>query len=317
MSCDVSTDGPALHSDYLRRGVCWHLVASTKYFLLSVVVLTISALHVPVRATEATAKSDQSEAISPKDGVIKLFDGKTLGDSYTWLKDTKREDPRKVFTVSDGMIHISGDGYGSITTNKRYRDYHMVVEYKFGERTWHGREKNARDSGVLVHSNGIDGGYEGCWMPSVEVQIIEGGVGDFIAVGGPDESGNRVPVSLTCNVGPELDRTKQAIWKADGKRQTFKRGRIDWYGRDLDWKDEKGFRGKDDKESPHGQWTRIDVFSDGGHIETFVNGTKVNEAFEVTPRSGRIQLQSELAEVFYRRWELWPLEIGPKPERAK
>ena len=46
--------------------------------------------------------------------MIKLFDGKTLGDCYTWLKDTKREDPRKVFTVSDGMIHISGDGYGGI-----------------------------------------------------------------------------------------------------------------------------------------------------------------------------------------------------------
>ena len=43
-------------------------------------------------------------------------------------------------------------------------------------------------------------------MPSIEVQIIEGGVGDFIAVGGPDETGKRVPISLTCTVGPDRDR---------------------------------------------------------------------------------------------------------------
>jgi hypothetical protein len=56
---------------------------------------------------------------------------------------------------------------------------------------------------------------------------------------------------------------------------------------------------------------------DGGHIEVFVNGTKVNEAFDASPTEGRLQLQTELAEIFYRRWELWPLGKGPKPERAK
>jgi hypothetical protein len=291
------------------------------FCVLQLVMVTLGfvpiTLTVPVWAADASTKTEKNEVVAPQESVIKLFDGKTLGDCYTWLKDTKREDPRKVFTVSDGMIHISGDGFGGLVTNKRYRDYHLVLEFKFGEHTWHAREKSARDSGCLIHSNGQDGGYEGCWMPSIEVQIIEGGVGDFIAVGGPDESGKRVPISLTCTVGPEKDRAKQAIWKPDGKRETFKRGRIDWYGRDPDWKDEKGFRGKDDKESPHGQWTRLDVFCDGGHVETFVNGTKVNEAFDVTPHEGRIQLQSELAEIFYRRWELWPLDKGPKPAPAK
>jgi hypothetical protein len=292
------------------------LMLSTWYAALLSFAFLMTNLQGSVWAADA-ARSEQSAAVAPKGDVIRLFDGRTLGDCYTWLKDTKREDPRKVFTVSDGMIHISGDGFGGLVTNQRYRDYHLVLEFKFGDRTWHERENRARDSGCLVHSNGKDGGYEGCWMPSIEVQIIEGGVGDFIAVGGPDESGNRVPISLTCTVGPDLDQAKQAIWKPDGKRQTFNRGRIDWYGRDPDWKDEKGFRGKDDKESRHGQWTRLDVFCDGGHVETFVNGTKVNEAFQVTPREGRIQLQSELAEIFYRRWELWPLDKGPKPAAAE
>jgi hypothetical protein len=289
----------------------------SKRLMVLVLSFVVACTRLSGWAKDASIKREGSDAVAPKDHVIHLFDGKTLGDCYTWLKDTKREDPRKVFTIVDGMIHISGDGYGGLITNKRYRDYHLVLEFKFGERTWHERENKARDSGCLIHSNGVDGGYEGCWMPSIEVQIIEGGVGDFIAVGGPDESGKRVPISLTCTLGPEKDRAKQAVWKPGGKRETFKSGRIDWYGRDPDWKDEKGFRGKDDKESPHGQWTRLDVFCDGGHVETFVNGTKVNEAFDVTPSKGRIQLQAELAEIFYRRWELWPLEKGPKPAPAK
>jgi hypothetical protein len=44
---------------------------------------------------------------------------------------------------------------------------------------------------------------------------------------------------------------------------------------------------------------------------------KVNEAFDASPREGRIQLQSELAEIFFRRWELWPLGKGPEIEAAK
>ena len=71
-----------------------------------------------------------------------------------------------------------------------------MLEFKWGERTWHDRENAARDSGLLVHSNGSDGGYNGIWMPSIEVQIIEGGVGDFVPVPGPDEDGKPCP-SLT------------------------------------------------------------------------------------------------------------------------
>ena len=51
----------------------------------------------------------------------------------TWLKDTKAADPRKVFRVADGVLHISGDGNGYVATEKEYRDYHLVVEYKWGQ----------------------------------------------------------------------------------------------------------------------------------------------------------------------------------------
>jgi len=63
------------------------------------------------------------------------------------------------------------------------------------------REDKARDSGCLIHSNGKDGGYEGCWMPSIEVQIIEGGVG-----------GNAIAFARTCQHGTSpLFRTTFSI----------------------------------------------------------------------------------------------------------
>jgi hypothetical protein len=251
-------------------------------------------------------------AISPTDGVIRLFDGASLGDCYTWLQDAKRDDPRNVFRVTDGMLHISGDGLGALITNKEYRDYHLVLEYRWGERTWPDRENKAKDSGLLIHSTGIDGGYQGIWMPAIEVQIIEGGVGDFVPVPGNDHDGQPVSLLLTAEVG--RDRDGEVVWTPGGKRETFSRKnlrRINWYGRDANWQDLKAFRGKEDRDSPGAEWTRLDVVVDGGHIQVFVNGGKVNEAFDSHPVAGRLQLQSELAEIFFRRWELWPLETGP------
>jgi hypothetical protein len=249
--------------------------------------------------------------------VIKLFDGKTLGDCYTYLQDTKYEDPRKVFRVTDGMLHITGDGLGSLITNKEYADYHLVLEFKWAEKVWKSRVDKTKDSGLLIHSVGADGGYNGTWMPSIEVQIIEGGMGDYIMVAGNDKEGKPVPMSLTCETA--RDRDGEVIWQKGGKRETFdmkNRKRINWFGRDPDWADKLGFRGKNDLDNSQTEWTRFDVICKGGHIQNYVNGTLVNEAFDATPSAGRIQLQTELAEIFFRRWELHPVGKGPKPGNA-
>jgi hypothetical protein len=149
------------------------------------------------------------------------------------------------------------------------------------------------------------------------VQIIEGGMGDYILVTGAGMDGQPVPISLTCESA--RDRDNEVIWKAGGQRETFNnknRRRINWFGRDPDWADQLGFRGKDDLDRAQEEWTRFDVICEGGHIQSFVNGTLVNEAFDAKPDHGRIQLQAELAEIFIRRWELYPLGKGPKPGRA-
>ena len=96
--------------------------------LCTAIVLASASARLAVKA------ADSAEPITPRK-VMRLWNGKDLTGLTTWLKDTKREDPRGVFKITDGMIHLSGDGLGELCTEAKYRDYHLVVEYKWGRRT--------------------------------------------------------------------------------------------------------------------------------------------------------------------------------------
>jgi hypothetical protein len=111
---------------------------------------------------------------------------------------------------------------------------------------------------------------------------------------------------ITCQV--RSDGQGNHFFDPDSKTaHTINQGRINWYGRDPEWKDVLGFRGKQDVEKPVGEWNTLECICKGDRISIFLNGTLVNEAKAVTPSKGRIQIQSEAAEVFIRRVELIPL----------
>jgi len=252
-----------------------------------------------------------SPPVTPKDKPIRLFSGENLDGFYTWISDVGYTDPRNVFSVRDGLIHVTGDAYGGLITNQAYRDYHLVIEFKWGNRTWGARKDRARDTGLLIHCRGPEGSFGGThWIASIEAQIIEGGCGDILVLSGKHPTtGVALPMALTAEV--TTDRDGEWVWQKGGKRTNFRGGRINWWGRDVDWEDTAGFRGRDDVESPQGEWTRMDVISDGGHLIYKVNGAVVNEAFQVKPDFGRILLQTEGAAFFVRRYELWPLGQAP------
>ena len=279
----------------------------------------LAACPLGMRAFEHSPAS-ADDAIEPKDQVITLFNGRDLTGLYTWIVDTKYEDPRKVFTVHDGLLHVSGDGYGYVTTRDTYKNYRLIADFKWGPRTWGGRKDRTKDSGILVHCTGPDGS-SGNWMASIESQIIQGGCGDLLVVGGKFADGSSIPMSLTCDLktdakGQVYKDRNGVYWKRGGKRQTFHAGRINWYGRDSQWKDVLGFRGKNDVESPDGQWTRMEVICDGGHIVIYLNGVQVNEGFDAQPAFGKILFQTEMAEIFFRKMELWPLP-SKRPSTVK
>ena len=235
--------------------------------------------------------------------AIRLFNGKDLDGWYTFLKGRGRDaDPLGVFTIENGVLRISGEEWGCITTTEEYADYHLIVEFKWGDVTHAPRVDKARDSGILLHSVGEDGAYGGMWMNSIECQMIEGGTGDLLVVGDGTEQ-----FSLTCPVAPEMQGSSH-VFDPEGEPATIHGGRINWFGRDPDWADVKDFRGRQDVEKPVGEWNRLECIADGQNITILLNGTVMNHAIDVQPRKGRIQVQSEGAEVFVRRVDLVPLE---------
>lgn len=246
-----------------------------------------------------------AQAVTKKVDVLGLFrQGKA--EIHINPKADIVDDPRNVFKFEpDGLFHVSGNAYGGITTLDSFKDYHLVIEFKWGEKTWGKRAKATRDNGILVHCYGPQGAVGGSWMASIEAQIIEGGVGDILVLAPKLADGTVLEASLSAEVG--LDRDKEKFWSPGAPRQTLKGGRLNWQKRDVDWKDTLDFRGKDDVESPFGQWTRMEVIAQGDRLQYFVNGVKVNEAFECKPSQGRILLQVEAAEMFVRRYELHPL----------
>lgn len=214
--------------------------------------------------------------------------------------------PKDIWTFAkDGTFNISGRGYGYVATKEDYRDYHLVIEFKWGTKTWGKREKAAKDNGILLHAYGPHGAYSDTWMASIEAQIIEGGVGDILVLSPKLADGTELTTSLSAEIA--LDRDKEKIWRKGEPRQTVTKGRINWKGRDEDWADKIGFRGKDDVESPSGEWNRLEVIAKGDTLQYFVNGAMVNEAFDCKPSVGRILLQTEGAEMIVRRYELYPL----------
>lgn len=251
-----------------------------------------------------------AEPVAPGQ-TVRLFNGRDLAGWTSWLVDARGDDPRRVFSVQDGLLRISGDGFGYLSTAHAYRDYRLVVEFRWGQRNWRGRQGKARDSGIFLHSagpngNSFDGG--GAFKAAIECQVMEGAVGDLMLIAGKDDRGRSVPVRLAAPMAAGPDAEGWRWWDPAGQlRQLDGRGRLNWRRKDPAWVDRLGFRGAADVESPAGQWTRVECRCEGSRVAVRVNDTLVNEAQDVYPSAGPILLQCEGSEIFFRRVELHPL----------
>ncbi len=258
------------------------------------------------------AQAGSPVPIVPKEKIV-LFNGADLEGFETWIPETGREDPDRVFTVVDNIdgapaIRASGQHFGGLLTRDSFADYKLIVEFRWGLATWNPRAFKSRDNGILLHCQGQPGNASAAmnspWMHSVEYQIIEGGTGDIILVSGYDPETkrfNRTP--LTVKVKPGMKD-----WDPNGVPTEFERGRINWQYRDPAWKDVLGVRGPRDVEKPVGEWNRIEILCRGGDVDYYLNGVKVNEGRNGGLKEGRILLQSEGAEIYFRKMELHPLD---------
>ncbi len=257
-------------------------------FLLGLAGSSFARAAEPVRPTKETS----------------LFNGRDLTGWYTYQKATGRKDPHGVYSVKDGAIRVSGDGAGYLATTKAYRDYHLSLEFKWGEKT--DGSGVVRNSGLLLHGVGPDGAASGVWMTSLEVQLAQGCEGDFILIRGRHPDGKPVAES-TFTSRVRIAEDKRTRWDPDGKPTRYN-------GRQFWWKDHQPFfketldnRGENDVASPLGEWTKVEAVCDGNRVTVKVNGTTVNAVEDLTPAAGRILLQNEGNEVWFRNVTLRPI----------
>jgi len=267
---------------------------------------------------------DGAEAIRPVAGGIRLFDGTSLNGFSTWLVDTQREDPRGVFSVTNGLLRISGEGLGYLATRSSHRDYHLIAEYRWGQRNWAWGDRvgKARDSGIFLHSFGPDGNShdgKGAFKAAIECNVFQGATGDFLLIRGHDEKGGLLAPSLTVETAPDADAEGWSTWQPGGASRAMRAwGRVNWRDKSSQWQDQTDFRGARDVESPGQEWTRLECICRGDTISILVNGTLVNRATRVFPDEGPILLQCEGSEIHFRRLELlpltedWPAWRGPR-----
>ena len=235
----------------------------------------------------------------------KLFNGKDFTGWETYLAKPQggsepigvNKDPNRVFTVVDGAIRASGETFGVISTTGEYENYRLRLEVKWGEKRWPPRADKKRDAGILYHAFGDYGGHGSAWTPSHECQIQEGDFGDYWSL----------QAMGTFTLTPDFTTfdPKGTLGEPGGARVIRSA----------------------DHEKPHGEWNTVEVICAGDTATHVVNGQVVNrlinsrrgEGDGTAPLTkGRIQLQSEGAEVFYRNIEIRPLtadevKVEPKP----
>jgi hypothetical protein len=243
-----------------------------------------------------------------------LFNGKDLTGWDTYLRayvdDPKtldptvglNKDPYHVFSVvsEDGpAIRISGEYFGGLSTTSEYSDYHLIIEFKWGIHKIKSFQNRKRDSGLLYHAVGPHGVDYGAWMRSQEFQVQEGDVGDYWGVSGGIQD---VP-ARQINDGTYVYYPKGGIITFKDSSKVGRR-----------------CRKSSDFELPSGQWNKIELYCLGDTSIHVVNGHVVmilyhsrqrDKGIEKPLTKGKIQLQSEGCEVFYRKIEIQAISKLP------
>jgi Domain of Unknown Function (DUF1080) len=217
-------------------------------------------------------------------------------------------DPLKVFTVVSNVdgrpaIRISGEVFGELRTKATFKDYHLRLQFKWGEKKWPPRAgpQTARDSGLLYHVHADPGAGGRTWARSIELQIQEHDVGDLYAVG----SAIAVRAKVRAGTQPPLyDYDPAGEWTYFSQSQGSS-------GRCIK---------QPDNEKPSGEWNTVELVAFGDDAIHVVNGkvvmrlhgpTKIDGDLPARVTSGPIILQSEGAEVFYRDIEYRPITAVP------
>ena len=225
-----------------------------------------------------------------------LFNGKNLKNWDIYLGSpikgfeemAKKATPSSTFQVvkleGQNMIHISGDINASLATKAEYGNYHLHLEFKWGEKVY-----GTRNSGLLYYSFGPFGAAFGTWMANFEHQLMHENMGDTYLM-----------VNAACET--------KVVKSSDGKTFTYSPdGQIVGFSETDNGRSIKKAK---DAEKPLGEWNTVDLYCFGQTAVHVDNGqvvmvnqkcSKIENGQKIPITKGKIQIQSEGGELFIRK----------------
>ncbi|TSD64621.1 DUF1080 domain-containing protein [Inquilinus sp. KBS0705] len=207
-----------------------------------------------------------------------------------------------VFSVvmEDGqpVLKITGEIYGCIFTKQDFANYRLKLKFRWGNKKWVPRLDELKDSGLLYHSQGKCGvEYFRTWMLSQEFQVVENSSGDYWSQSTSQADARAV---------------KDSSYKFSATGKWVPLGGATGNG---------GFCEAGAKmDKPLGEWNEIELITYGDKSLHIVNGKVVmalqNSRFKdgdvIKPLThGKLQLQSEAAEVYYKDIMIKPISGIP------
>jgi hypothetical protein len=156
-----------------------------KIKLFKPLVFTVILLTVSLLVSAQNTKVNPSGKNKADGKVISLI-GRDLGNWTFFMKD-KSLDPSKIFTLKDGVIHITGP-FGYMRTKAVYSDFRLHAEWRW--------PSEATNSGIFLFAQKTDT----IWPRCVECQLSAGNAGDFVCSNGSD-------------MNERTDKTKKVVKK--------------------------------------------------------------------------------------------------------
>ena len=230
------------------------------------------------------------------------------GDGMRGTPIGLNKDPLNVFSMiienNEPVLKISGEIYAGLSTKEEYDNYHLSVQFKWGEKKYEPRLTKPRDNGILYHCCSEHGAFWNVWMESIEFQVQENDMGDLYAL-------SKRRLLAPCK------RDVDSIWvySPKGKFETF-----GWATPEA----QKNGRLKAIKhyEKPNGEWNILELYCVGDTSIHVVNGVVVNLIIEDTKteianndpfkRKGKIQFQCEGAAAYYKDVKITKATKFPK-----
>ncbi len=224
----------------------------------------------------------------------------SLSHFYRWMPSRGRnDDPEGVFRMEGDTLHVLGlpptdepKDFGYLATWADFNNYRARVQQKWGTETFAPRKDQPRDTGLLYHLRGQDQ----IWPQCIEFQVMEHNTGDLWMLSGT-------------GVTARVDQGSEPTFDPLGTPESFRSGRV--------------IKSSDPESLT--DWNTIELIASERDSAQIVNGRWVNAASAIEADDngdwgglshGRLALQAEGAETFFRSLEVRPLAYLPPPDDA-